>query len=53
MFRSLAIVAATALAAPAFADGHAVDLTPTGQPAMCKEEAAYSVTKMLLKPCQK
>ncbi|WP_415922635.1 c-type cytochrome [Tateyamaria sp. SN6-1] len=30
MFRSLAIVAATALAAPAFADGHAVDLTATG-----------------------
>ena len=30
MFRSLAIVAATALAAPAFADGHAADLTATG-----------------------
>ena len=33
MFRSLAIVAATVLAAPAFADGHAVDLTPTGDAA--------------------
>lgn len=30
MFRSLAIVAATVLAAPAFADGHSVDLTATG-----------------------
>lgn len=30
MFRILAIVAATTLALPAFADGHSVDLTATG-----------------------
>ena len=30
MFRTLAIVAATTLALPAFADGHAVDLTASG-----------------------
>lgn len=30
MFRTLAIVAATTLALPAFADGHSVDLTATG-----------------------
>lgn len=39
MFRSFAIVAATVLAAPAFADGHAVDLTPTGDAAA--GEAAF------------
>ena len=33
MFRTLAIVAATTLALPAFADGHSVDLTATGDAA--------------------
>ncbi|WP_299147397.1 c-type cytochrome [uncultured Tateyamaria sp.] len=33
MFRTLAVVAATALAAPAFADGHSVDLTASGDAA--------------------